>query len=214
MGLVVYTAVFGPQAKPLATPRWSDPTVPMLCFTDRPLIADPWQIIQLPPEPDPARGNRRLKLLSHHTVTSDWSLYMDSNFRLMADPRPLLGLGDFVTHRHPFCSNIIQEAAEIVRCKKADPQLVRQQVAEYQARGFCTPDNPQRNHSANGVILRRHTPKVMDLNEAWWREVAKHSHRDQLSLDFCAWQADFQIHYWPGALYNNPYFMYGRGRRV
>ncbi len=208
MGLVIYTAVFGPHAKPLVAPHWSDPAVPMLCFTDQDLHAAPWQVIKLPQEPDPLRGNRRLKLLAHRTVSSHWSLYLDSNFRLMADPRPLLGQGDFVTHRHPFCANILEEADAICRLGKADPAAVGRQVADYVAQGFCTPSSPQRNHSANGVLLRHHTPAVAALNEAWWAELSKHSHRDQLSLDFCTWRANFTLHYWPCSVFADPHFQY------
>lgn len=213
MSLIIYTALFGPQAKPLETPRWSDRAIPMLCFTDQNLHVPPWQMVKLPTEPDPFRGNRRLKLLSHLTVDSDWSLYLDSNYRLMADPRPLLKDGDFWLHRHHHCANILEEADAIVRFRKADPGLVASQVAHYRDLGFCTAGNPQKDHSANAVLLRRHTPQVIALNEAWWSELEKFSHRDQLSLNFCAWQAGFELHYWPWSMLTNPYFYYGRGRQ-
>ena len=213
MSLVVYTALFGPHAKPLPQPKWTHPDVPMLCFTDQDLRCDPWQMIQLPAEPDPFRGNRRLKLLSHQTVDSEWSLYIDSNYSLLKDPRELLGQGDFCVHRHHACTDIVEEAAAIIRFRKADPTLVLDQVAEYQRQGFCTPENPQRHHSANAVLLRHHTPEVCALNEAWWAELEQHSHRDQLSLDFCAWRANFALSHWPGTMLDNPYFDYGQVRR-
>lgn len=206
MSLIIYTAVFGPKAKPLVAPLWSDPAVPMLCFTDQELQVEPWQMIKLPSEPDPLRGNRRLKLLSHRTVSSPWSLYIDSNYRVLADPRPLLGQGDFFTHRHHICANIQEEADAIIRFRKAKAALVRRQVAEYLAQGF----DAQPSHSANAVLLRHHTPAVMALNEAWWGELEKHSHRDQLSLDFCAWRAGFTLHYWPWTMLTNPFLQYVR----
>ena len=206
MELVVYTALFGPQAKPLVEPRWSDPAVPMVCFTDQDLHSPHWQITRMPTEPDPARANRRLKLLSHLTVASEWSLYLDSDFVLLTDPRTLLTLGDFVTHHHRFRTRISDEIKEIIRCRKADLELITAQVAEYQRQGFDTPSNPQRALGENGVLLRHHTPEVRALNEAWWAEVQRHSHRDQLSLDFCAWQANFTLSYWPGTVANSPHF--------
>lgn len=188
----------------------------MLCFTDQDIQMPPWQTIKVPKEPNPFLGNRRLKLLSHLTVSSPWSLYLDSNYCLMRDPRPLLDQGDFFVHRHHICADILEEAQAIVRFRKADPGKVSQQVADYQAQGFCTKTNPQREHSANAVLLRHHTPEVVALNEAWWSELEKHSHRDQLSLNFCAWKQGFTLSYWPWTMLTNPYFSYtyGRKRRV
>ena len=213
--LVVYTALFGPHAKQLAEPRWCHPVVPMRCFTDRTdLRSRHWQITRMPRESDPARANRRLKLLSHRTVSAEWSLYLDSNIRLLTDPRTLLDRGDFVTHRHHHCANIAEELQEILSYRPGtDPALVKSQVAEYQRQGFGTAENPQPHHSANGVLLRRHTLEVCALNEAWWDEVQRHSARDQLSLDYCAWRANFTLSDWPGSVIASPYFYAEPARR-
>ena len=200
--------MLGEGAKTLTEPLFYDEQVPMFCFTDRPgLTSAHWQIVQVPPYQQSAvRQQRMLKVLAHQTVPADWSLYLDSNFRLLVDPRTLLDYGDFVVHRHHCCDNIVEEAKKILGYRKDQPEPVWRQVHHYQQQGFCTPSNRQRMHSATGVILRHHTPEVQALNEAWWAEIDQHSHRDQLSLDFCAWRLDMTLQQWPGSVVASPYF--------
>lgn len=215
MKLAVFTVMLGEGAKALTEPLFYDEQVPMFCFTDRPhLVSQHWQIIQVPPYSQSAvRQQRMLKVLAHQTVEADWSLYLDSNFRLLADPRTLLGYGDFVVHRHHCCDNIMEEAKKILGYRKDQPEPVWQQVHHYQQQGFCTPRHPQRSHSATGVLLRHHTPEVQALNEAWWTEIDQHSHRDQLSLDYCAWRLGMTLQTWPGSVVASPYFQQQKLRR-
>lgn len=215
MDLAVFTVMLGEDAKTLTEPAFYDADVPMVCFTDRPdLTSEHWQIVQVPPYQQSAvRQQRMLKVLAHQTVPADWSLYLDSNFRLLVDPRTLLDYGDFVVHRHHCCANIVEEAQKILGYRKDQPEPVWQQVHQYQQQGFCTPGNRQLVHSATGVLLRRHTPEVQALNEAWWAEIDQHSHRDQLSLDYCAWRLGMTLGQWPGSVVASPYFQQQKLRR-
>ena len=213
--MIVYTSMFGGMAKPLQEPVFTSPEVKMVCFTDHgDQTSDHWEIVRLTTDLPPVMASRRCKLLPHLMVDDEWTLYLDSNFRLLVDPRTLLHHGEFVTHHHRWRTRISDEVKEIVRLDKADPGIVRAQVAAYHAAGFDTPQNPQQHLAETGVLLRRDTAAVRELNEAWWDELCRHSHRDQLSLDYVAWQQQFPLSYWPGTVDSSPYFEHVRKRRA
>jgi len=204
--LVVYTALFGAHAKPLAEPLVPFDT-PLVCFTDRrDLRSERWLIKLVEPQACPHRANRAFKLLSHQCLNTLWSLYIDSNIQLKVDPATLLHHGPFVTSRHRARTNIVEEAAAIIRLGKAPRDLVWRQVRAYQAEGFATEDNPQRTLGENTILLRRHNTRVNLLNELWHEEIQKYTHRDQLSLDYVAWKSEFKLNYWPGTTHKSPYF--------
>jgi len=39
---------------------------------------------------------------------------------------------------------------------------------------------------------------MVQLNEAWWREIEAGSVRDQLSFNYCAWRLGFAYRTFPG----------------
>lgn len=203
--LTVYTTVFG-HTDPLHEPARDWPGVQFVCFTDQPIASRRWEIVRVPPTSTPTRASRLMKARSHAHIETEWALWMDANFTLRVDPRGLTTHGDFVTFRHRDRRRITDEAREIVRLKKALPDRIAAQLAAYRAAGFDTDAAPQTELSCNGVVLRRHTPEVVALNEAWAAELEAHTLRDQMSLDYCAWRAGFQLKRWPGNHADNPYF--------
>lgn len=209
--ITVFTTVFG-NTDPLHEPACSG-GARFVCFTDQQIRSSKWEIVQMPPQAAPTRAARMMKTLSHKTVDTEWSLWIDANFTLMVEPEKLLKYGEFVNFMHRDRTRISDEAREIIRLRKAMPDATMRQLAAYQAEGFDTKASPQRVLSCNGVILRHHTPQVVALNELWAAEIDKHTLRDQMSLDYCAWKLGFEISRWPGLHDHNPYFQHKHYRR-
>lgn len=210
--LTVFTCVFGntdPLHEPLARGD-----ARFVCFTDQSIRSKSWEIVRIPKQDHPTRAARTMKALSHVSVPdSEWSLWMDANFTLAADPEALKAAGDFVNFTHRDRSRITDEVAEIVRLGKAKPWASYRQIAEYHAAGFDTEESPQTVLSCNGVILRRHTEAVKAVNEAWAEEINRHTLRDQMSLDYVCWRLGFQLSKWPGSHDRNPHFRYTHYKR-
>ena len=161
---------------------------PMICFTDQPIRSGRWEIVRIPTVDAPMRVSRFVKALSHRWFPKATTLYLDANITLRVHLSALESQysGDFVNFRHYKRQRITDEADAIIRWKKAKPDAVMAQLRKYQAEGFDTDENPQRELSNNGVILRR--PSSAELCEAWWHEISTQTLRDQMSLDYCAWK--------------------------
>ena len=130
----------------------------------------------------PRRNSRAPKILAHHFVHADYSLWIDGNMRLLAPPEDLvethLARHDIALFRHPVRSCVYEEAEECIRLGLDDEDLIRAQMRRYRENGYPA----GRGLCENNLILRRHTPAVARLNEAWWSEFCRWSVRDQLSF--------------------------------
>jgi hypothetical protein len=166
-------------------PRSGDP---LICFTDQPIKSNRWEIVTIPPQIAPKRFSRYIKALAHRWFPNAVTVYLDANMTLLKHPSQIARQyqGDFVNFRHQWRNRISEEAEAIIRWKKAKPDAIWHQLATYQADGFDTDKNPQIQLSCNGVILRR--PESETLCEMWWDEINRHTLRDQMSIDYCAWK--------------------------
>lgn len=213
--LIVYTTVFG-DTKPLHEPAAAS-AARFVCFTDQPITSSRWEIVRVPPSSTPARDCRRLKQPSHIVFPqARATLWTDSNFSLRVDPLELLERYPYpvMTFRHPHRSRISEEAGVIVSHDKGRPAAIHAQLAAYQAEGFDSEDNPQKEISAGGFVLRRHTEAVKRFNEIWFHEVQTRSLRDQMSIDYAAWKAGVRIRYFPGSHLENDLADFTRYRRA
>lgn len=210
--ITVFTTVFG-ITDPLHEPVNAG-GARFVCYTDQNIQSRNWEIVRLPKQRKPTWSSRLMKALSHQSVDTEWSLWVDANFTLMVEPEELLRHGEFVNFRHRDRMRITDEAAEIIRLRKARPDDTMRQLESYKKDGFDTDENPQHELSCNGVILRRHTQEVIALNDALARELARHTLRDQMSLDYCAWKLGFKLSRWPGWHNENPYFRHKLYRRA
>lgn len=209
MELIVYTAAFG-NTDPLQEPE-TTAGARFVCFTDQPFKSKRWEIVRMPTQEAPTRASRVLKLNPHRLFTgADASLWMDACFSLRTPFSDLLAQypHEIITFRHRDRQRIVDEAHEIARIGKAKPITVFRQLATYQSEGFDTANNRMAELSCNGVVMRRHTPRVAALNEAWTREIEQHTLRDQMSLDYVAWKLGLKLGRWPGTHAENPHFGY------
>lgn len=188
VGVVAYTAIFGGRDT-LKDPAFVTQGCRYVCFTDAPLQSDVWEIVEAGLQGrDPRRAARRYKLLSHRAVDSEYSLWVDGSFRINADVRDVvdryLASADIALFSHPDRDCVYDEAEVCVQLGLDDLDVIRHQIDRYRAAGL-----PRHGGlSASGVVLRRHTAAVVELNDTWWRECDGGSCRDQLSLDFCLWR--------------------------
>lgn len=209
--LTVFTTVFG-RTDPLHEPKATG-NARFVCFTDQPIRSKRWEIVRVPKQEMPTRASRLKKALSHLSVETEWSLWMDANFTLLVDPEQLKSYGEFVNFVHPDRTRITDEAEEIIRLGKAKEDATRRQLAAYHDDGFDTDADPMRVLSCDGVILRRHTPEVVAVNEAWAEELQAHTLRDQMSIDYVCWKEGMELSRWPGSHRSNPYFRFTHYKR-
>jgi hypothetical protein len=129
---------------------------------------------------DPCRRAKYCKILAHRVIDCDYSLWLDGHitlnpgvtFKGLVDT--YLQDTDIAVMKHPSRYCIFEEGAECIRIGKGN--MIEAQLERYAL-------FPRHNGLAElGVILRRHTDKIVDLNRVWWHEVCMGSTRDQISF--------------------------------
>jgi hypothetical protein len=211
MEIVCVTAISGGYDAVIHThhPNSVDDTK-FICFTDNPnLKSSFWEMLPICTEFNgrwdaDVRNAKRHKVMIHEYVDCDYSLWIDGNNMLLNSVsymvKEYLTDCDIATFKHP-CRTCIHPEMEIcVKLGLDEEDIMRQQVASYEAEGF------PRDYGLNagGFILRRHTEQVKLFNEIWWEEICKHSKRDQLSLNYAIWKSGIKMglldDYWSGHL--------------
>ncbi len=207
---VVYTVLVGhgQQLNEQHMPNRSN--IDFLCFTDNDdLTSETWQIIHVDRIGiDSARESRQFKILAHdHLEEYDRSLYIDTTLQLKIDPldifeRYLTG-AKFVCFRHPWRDCVYDEAEAVIEQNYDDEWRVREQMRFYERAGF-----PRENGLvAGGFLLRKHhDERVKDVMKDWYYHVLRFSKRDQLSLNFVAWNHNLDYKALDFDLTDNPIF--------
>jgi hypothetical protein len=202
---VVYTALFGDYDQ-LEAVQFGG--VEHVCFTDqRDLKVEGWVVRQvegLPPnlsDDDRTRLARRFKLLPHECLPEYrvW-IWHDANLKLRRRPADLLAFylrdADIATFPHPERACIYEEAQACINGGKDASDKILRQVERYRSYGY-----PAGNGMIwSALIVRRNTPEVRALNEAWWAELASGSRRDQLSFNYVAWRLSQRYNTMPSAI--------------
>lgn len=129
---------------------------------------------------------KKYKVLSHKYVDDEYSIWIDGNVFLNHDEQwyyDLLGDYDIAVLEHPlhgYPGCIYKEAKLCQTIGKGDADKIQEQIEKYQAEGY--PANNGMGQCC--MIIRRHTPELCELNEAWWAEITRYSTRDQLSFPY------------------------------
>jgi|HubBroStandDraft_4_1064222.scaffolds.fasta_scaffold03171_14 hypothetical protein len=235
MSIIVYTCILGgfdSLRPPLVPP---EPGVRFICFTDVPVLPDvpPWEFRPVHRVGDLCRAcngveisnsrtSRVPKILPHLVLPADadYSIWLDGNLQLRKPASQIINeelrFEDWAAHRHPARGCVYEEADLLVRestQKPAEwpnlsPDGVRAEIGTYAAAGY--PPNLG-NLTANGMIIRRHTPAVAAVNETWWKLFAVGCGRDQLSFPVAAWQHGLKVNRMPHYLdiYCSPLVRFG-----
>jgi len=145
---------------------------------------------------DPNRSSRRAKLMPHrYLAETDWSIYIDNNMQILADPKCLIetlkGRREFLfATKHPSRECAYAEADACISAKKDDPKTIQYQMQVYRDHGF--PENNGLIHC--GFLVRRHNqPGFPEFGDHWFEHVLAYSRRDQLSVEFIAWKLGIKI---------------------
>ena len=205
---VIYTVIIGAY-EPLLPPHVIDLKADYVCLCDVPMPeVPPWEIRVVECGGLGAqKESRRFKILSHWWFPeAEYTLYCDGNVRPKTTfPFDWLSEHDIAACPHPDTDNAYEEAVRCLRWNKGDPELIKAQIARYQAEGF-----PEHAGAVGcSVILRRHTDAVARFNQAWWEEIQRGSARDQVSFNYVSWKLDIAYDEIPwGGIWDNDCFEY------
>ena len=200
-----------------------------VCFTDRDLESDTWEIRKtLPLYTDNTRTARKHKLLTHRLFPDyEYSLWIDGNIKVRNDVNELLGHLDgsnYATYDHSQnrldprdCiydeASAILQFGEInmkrnpekgIKCFKDNPKLIQKQMGKYMDMHY-----PRNNGLVVQMeVLRRHNEQdVVDSMEDQWVELKYNSKREQLSFNYIAWKNKLKFSYIQGDSRDNKYFL-------
>jgi hypothetical protein len=81
------------------------------------------------------------------------------------------------------------EVAILQKLQKDDPAVIGAQFDRYVAEGW---DNQRPLYECNFIVRRHNDPRMMRAMNAWWREIGRHSRRDQISFPYVMWQAGIE----------------------
>jgi hypothetical protein len=152
-----------------------------------------WQIKSIPiQDNNNIRLSRYVKILPHRILQSyDYSLWIDANIQLI-DNSFFDKIDSLINDQviislipHYLRSCIYSEADACIELGK--DSIIKINALKKVLKNDCYPEN--NGLFENGIILRFHnSPKIVELNEEWWRIYISYSKRDQLSLTYLLWK--------------------------
>jgi len=180
--MIIYTVITN-NYDDLKEPRVVTPGWRYICFTDKPLQSEVWEIHHI----DNIPGiDRKIKIKAHDYFDDKVSIYIDGSFLIKGNLDVFIST---VKTRFSLCiyqrfDCLYQEAELLVRRGMVDIELWNAQKRRYQQEGFPAGWGLGRN----GILVRDLShPEVQDINERWWEEYQRGVKRDQLSLMYCFW---------------------------
>jgi hypothetical protein len=183
---VIYTVVFG-EKYALYEPLKKYDGWRYICFTDKDIKSDIWEIVKFPPVKTPAITSRYFKLLFHLHFDSEINIYIDGNLQVVGNPDDMiqhLKNTDVAFHIHPNRKCIYEEAEACKRLSKDSPLIIDSHINKYRRENY-----PVNNGLiAGGVIVRRNTANSQNMMKQWFCEFLNGSKRDQLSWNYVAWK--------------------------
>jgi len=195
--IVVYTAIYG-ETDSIIEPRHKLKNIDLVCFTNRDdLVSKNFKIIKQSKKYKSDNLSAKFYKVNPHKIfrTYDYSCWIDARI-LIKSPifdefiMSYLKKHSWAMYRHQDRDNIYDEADICIRWGKGDPEKIRAQVEKYKEDGY----KAENGLFMGGVILRKHNEKdVIKLNEFWWKEIKKHSLRDQLSFPYALWKTGTEI---------------------
>jgi hypothetical protein len=191
-----YTAIFGDKDVLMPT-RFRG-----VVFTDRLDSTPRWEYrIDNSSQYSPRLSARYYKMMPHRLFPSEeYSIWTDGHIELLRDPQELadefLDEADIALFKHRQRECIYDEALVCRWHKLDDPQRIDALVEE------CKRDGYPRGSGLveSGVIIRRHTDAINELDERWWDAILNKCCRDQLSFNFLCWKMGIEYNTIPGTI--------------
>ena len=190
--ITIYTAIFG-DYDILRDPQNYNKGCRYLCFTDNEQKSDVWEtVVQQRLMPTAVLDARLRKILSHEFVDTKYSIWLDGNLQLLADPVEVVAKYlvnyDMALFAHCERDCVYQEAATNIFMRKAPVEDINRQISRYRAEGY-----PEHNGLVEtSILIRRHRPEVVAFNSLWWAEILRGTWRDQISFDVICWRTGMQ----------------------
>lgn len=192
---VIYTCITG-NYEPLDDPFVISSGFDYVCFTDSNTIkSDIWKIRPIPSELNglsAVKKQRCIKVNAHKYLSEyDLSIWVDGSVKLKGDANQFIeekcgdsSISIFVP-KHPSRNCIYDEMNTCIRMKKDTAEHIEPQRKRYLAEGF-----PKKYGLVqSNIMVRRHnSPDCIKVMTAWWAEIEKGSHRDQLSFNYAMWK--------------------------
>lgn len=191
--VVVYTAIAGNYDNLLAH-EYLDPTIDYIAFVDGPKKTQGvWELRQMDYwHPEPVRMARYVKSHPHKYFPNyDVAVWIDASVMLCGDIKPYVDslLADtnmpLAGIPHPQRNCIYKEAATLNGIGKDSSSRIQGQVVGYQEAGYPANFGLIETNFLPINLQHEATAPVMD---GWWREMVRHSFRDQLSLNYSLWE--------------------------
>lgn len=201
--LALYTALFGrfePEHDPfghLNYTRYGD--IDRFYFTDLNMDGKiPYTVIKKDLDYLPGVKRQRkvkIKIPSEIFDNYEYSMWVDCRPLLAIDPYRLLSLADadLLIRSHDYRRCAYDEGKICVMQNRVSKSAVDRQLEHYRSQEFP----PQNGLYHTGFMIRKHTKKLKKLMDAWWAEVRKFSHRDQISLPYVLWKQKFDVTVFP-----------------
>lgn len=202
--IVVYTAITNNYDTLKEPPIELRNEVDFVAFLGCDQIETSWQIRKAHSEfADPCRNAKIHKILPHiffpektYSLWIDGSVEIKFTFPIEQLIDKYLKEFDLAVFKHRDRRCIYEEADACIRMRKDKRWIIHRQIAKYKNDGY-----PPNNGLAEcTVLLRRHTEKICQFNEAWYQEIKNYSRRDQLSFNYVAHKVGLEFCYFPGFL--------------
>lgn len=208
--LVVYTAITEGYDQLKDPPAHWQAAADFVAFLGAPTASQIWRFRPIYQRfRDPCRNAKVHKILAHkYFPAAEFSLWVDGSVGIKSDlpinhwPEEFLSQHDMAVFRHRERQCLYAEAAVCLQRGLDSSSVIHRQMNRYFREGY-----PPNNGLAEcTVIFRRHTKKIRQFNERWYREILNGSRRDQLSFDYVAHQLGVKYRHLPGLISRNPHF--------
>ena len=217
---VVYTCISGPYDT-LKDPRFINSEYDYVCFTDQKFVSNIWDVRPLPAGLEgltQVKKQRKVKVCPHlYLKEYDFSVWIDANVDIIGNIEDYVQSncakekGAFAVGEHPQRKCLYDEAEACISLKKDTQEHIDPQLKRYRAEGFPKMFGlPQ-----TCIVFRYHNdPGCIKLDEDWWSEIEKGSHRDQLSFSYASWKnPNVKVNYLNKEIFRGKYFKWGAGHR-
>ena len=192
--IIIYTSITGGYDD-LHEPLFVDGGVTYVCFTDnRDIRSDVWQIEYIQDDGlDSMHLAKKVKLFPHLYIKGyETSVWVDGKLGIQGDLREYIHLYEkdkpMLCFPHYERSCIYEEAGTCLHYKKGDKETIIRQMSDYYRKGYPV-DNGLYEMAC---IVRRHEDElVKKVMSDWDREIARYSHRDQVSFPVACYDNDF-----------------------
>lgn len=186
MKIVVYTCIT--NDKDTLKPLNKEKGVDYVCFSDKLIKSDTWEIKKSTNDSsDPRRNARKHKILSHKYFPDyDYSIWVDGSIFPSENIKRLIESlnTDVGVFKHQDRDCLYKEAHTCIYYKLDEEDKILSQIDKYSREGY-----PEKNGLVESrVLVRKHTKEVNEFNELWWNELINGSRRDQISFNYCIWK--------------------------